>query len=354
MKLSNHEITNLSGLEKFSNVTSLDLSANDLTDSTDLSALNSMKLDFLDLSSNELSDVSAITGIKDIRTVNLHNQILSKVEVIDNAIVKEGTYQYQCKFPQIITEFAKPMRADWVEFSYDKDSSAGLKFDVGSFNANSDTIGLKIGNEDGTQFTGLANLKIKITDINNKLYNSQIDLKFVVINSCQRSIYLKDKKLYEAVKEQLTKGQVVNSELKSYTDSKNLYDKAYDEQQILIIDEDDLVNKITILYLSNKRISDLTGLEMFIGLETGLDVSSNYIKTIDTIIDLQAKKAEEGAKTQERFKSKAQQLQEKITKLETLNKELETVVKAYNEGVGKYNTYVASTDTAKMAKCWNS
>lgn len=350
LKLSNHEITNLSGLEKFSNVTSLDLSANDLTDTTDLSALNSMKLDFLDLSSNELSDVSAITAIKEIRTVNLHNQIVSKVEVIDNEMVKEGTYQYQCKFPQIITEFAKPMRADWVEFSYDKDSSAGLKFDVGSFNANSDTIGLKIGNEDGTQFTGLANLKIKVTDMNNKLYNSQIDLKFVVINNRQRSIYLKDKRLYEAVKEQLMKGQTVNSELKGYTDSKNLYDKAYDEQQILIIDEDDLVNKITILYLSNKRISDLSGLEMFIGLETGLDVSSNYIKTIDTILDLQAKKEEEGAKTQDRFKSKAQQLQEKITKLETLNKELETVVKAYNEGVGKYNTYVASTDTAKMDK----
>lgn len=350
LHLSNSEISNLSGLEKFVNVTTLDLSGNDLTDTTDLAALNSMKLEFLDLSSNELSDVSAITGIKDIKTVNLHNQILSKVEVIDNGIVKGGTYQYQCKLPQIVTEFAKPLKADWVEFSYDKDSSTGLKFDVASFNANSDTIGLKIGNEDGSQFTGLATLKIKITDMNNKLYNTEMDMKFVVIDSRQRSIYLKDKKLYEAVKEQLTKGQDVNSELKKYTDSKNLYDKAYDEQQILIIDENDLVNKITTLYLSNKRITDLGGLEMFIGLESGLDVSSNYIKTIDTVIELQAKKEEEGTKTQDRFKSKAQQLQEKITKLETLNKELETVVKAYNESVGKYNTYVASTDASKMDK----
>ena len=348
LTLSNSGITNLSGLEKFSKVTSLDLSANKLTDESDLSILNSFNLNFLDLSSNQLSDVSAITNIKGIATVNLHNQILDKVEVIDNSIVKEGTYKYQCELPQIIREFAKPIKADWIETKYTGDAS--LKFDVSSFNSNGDTIGLTIGNTNGDQFTGLATLKMKIGDMNNKLYNSEINVHYVVINEDQRAIFLKDKKLYDAVKAQLTSNQNINANLKTYTNSTNLFDKAYDEQQILVINQNNLVNKITSLVLTNKQLSDLSGLEMFVGLEQSLDVSSNYIKTIDTIVDLQKMKDEEEAKLQARFREKAGQLKERIATLEALETELDSVIKTYNEAVGKYNSYQASEDTNKAEK----
>lgn len=330
LELSNKGITDLRGLEKFSKVTTLDLSGNQLTDESDLSILNSFNLTFLDLSSNQLSDVSAISNIKSIETVNLHNQILSKVEVIDNSIVKEGTYKYQCQLPQIVREFAKPVKADWIETSYEAQSNAELKFDIASFNANGDTIGLTIGKEDTKeeekvdQFTGLATLKIKVNDVNNKLYNSEIKVHFVVIKGDQRAIFLKDKKLYEAVRDQLEQGQM---------------DKIYNEPQILVINQNVLVNEIQSLDLKNKQLSDLSGLEMFVGLEKGLDLSSNYIKTIDTIIDLQEMKDIEEAKLQERFKEKAAQLQERLTTLEALETELDEAVKTSNEAIRKYNEY---------------
>lgn len=327
LTLSNNGITDLSGLESFSSVTSLDLSANKLSDESDLSILNSFNLTFLDLSSNQISDVSAVSNIKEIATVNLHNQILSKVEVINNSIVKNGTYQYQCQLPQIVREFAKPLKADWIDFTYAGGNDAGLSFNVSSFNSNSDAVNLTIGNSEGSKYSGLATLKLRITDMDNRLYNSQIDVHYVVINENQRAIFLKDKKLYDAVKEQLTRNQTKNSDLRAYTDTANLYDKAYDDQQILVINENDLVNKITSLLLSNKQLTDLSGLEMFIGLEKELDVSSNYVKTIDTIVDLQKMKEEEEQKLQTRFKEKMAQLQERLTTYETAKAELNAAEK---------------------------
>lgn len=347
LTLSNSKITNLSGLEKFSNVTSLDLSANELTDDTDLSVLNSMNLTFLDLSSNQLSDLSEITNINSIVTLNLHNQIIDKVEVIDNSIVKEGTYIYEAQLPQIIREFAKPIKADWLELN---STNSNLKFEIASFNSNSDAIALRIGSDNGTQYVGLATLAVKIDDINSKLYNSEINVHFVVINEDQRAIFLKDKKLYNAVKSQLSKAQTINENLTEYTANANLYDVAYDKQQVLVINQDDLVNKISSLVLDNKQLKDLSGLEMFVGLEKDLDVSSNYVETIDAIVDLQAKKDEEEAKLQARFRELQQQLSEKVTTLESLITEVKEVIKTYNEAVGKYNSYVESTDEDKTTK----
>lgn len=336
LTLSNSSITNLSGLEKFSNVTSLDLSSNALTDDSNLAILSGLNLNFLDLSSNGISDVSAITNLKNIQTVNLHNQNVEKVEVVVNSMAAQGIYQYSCELPQIVKEYAKPIKADWINFEYEGNNS--LRFDIGSFNSNSDTIGLTIGSG-GTRYTGRASLKMKITNDDHRLYNSEFNIHFVVINENQRAIFLKDEKLYKAVKEQLELNQTFNSDLQEYTNSKKLYDIAYNKQQILVINEDDLINKISSLKLSQKQISDLSGLEGFVGLEKDLDVSSNYIKTIDTIVELQKKKEEEEVKLQERFKTRASQLQEEINALEVLQNELKTVIKTYNEAVEKYNSY---------------
>lgn len=350
LNLPNKEISDLTGLGIFSNLTSLDLSANDLSKDSHLEVLNSFKLNYLDLSSNEISDVSSITGIKDIATLNLHNQIFNEVVIINNAAIKEGTLKYEVQLPQIIRAFGKPIKSEWLKDSYINNSSSNVKFDWASFNANSDSIKLTIGANNSNPYNGLATLKIKVTDMNNTLYNSEINFYCVVINEDQRAIAIKDRNLYEALKAQLTKGQTVNTELTKYTVSKNLYDYAYDEQMIFVINENTLVNEIKSLVLDNKKIKDLSGIEMFIGLETALNVASNYISTIDRIVDLQATKEAEGTKLQERYKEKAAQLKERIEKIDTLNNELKNVIKSYNEAVGKYNSYVGSADQNKIEK----
>ena len=194
LTLSNSNITNISGLEKFSNVTYLDLSSNELTDESDLSILNSLNLNFLDLSSNKICDVSAISKIKEIPTVNLHNQVVDMVVPVNNSIVKNGVYEYTCELPQVVKEFATPLKANWID---SETTNNNLKF---TFNADSVqlTVGRRmvVGGTASETYTGLATLKINITDTTNKLAHSEINLYYVVIDENQTAIYLKDKNLY--------------------------------------------------------------------------------------------------------------------------------------------------------------
>ena len=74
LNLSNSGISDLTGLDTFKNVTSIDLSANELDTESNLEVLGSLNLNFLDLSSNEIEDVSMISNIDSISTLNLHNQ----------------------------------------------------------------------------------------------------------------------------------------------------------------------------------------------------------------------------------------------------------------------------------------
>ena len=69
-----------------------------------------------------------------------------------------------------------------------------------------------------------------------------------------------------------------------------LYRHAYDVQQVLVIDNLVLMNKITSLLLNNKQIRDLSGIEWFVGLKSSLDVSQNYLSNIDPIYSLQTNK----------------------------------------------------------------
>ena len=74
------------------------------------------------------------------------------------------------------------------------------------------------------------------------------------------------------------------------TVGKDLYIKAYDDAKVFVIKNTVLVNKITSLVLNNKEIRDLSGLEKFVGLESYLNVSHNYLTNIDPIYELQAEK----------------------------------------------------------------
>ena len=351
LDLSNHNIKDITGLDIFSKVTRIDLSANKLTTESNLEVLNSFNLNYLDLSSNQINDVSAITNIANIKTLNLHNQNFDEIVVIDNSIVKEGKNLYECQLPQIVKAYAKPISSKWLEEKY-TNASSGLKFNWSSFNSNSDFVNLKIG-DGNSKYTGLASLKIKIDDTNNKLYNSTINLHYVVINEDQRAISFKDEKLYKAVKEQLTQNQNYNSDLKKYTYKEDLYDTFYDEQKILVINENDLVNKITSLKLDNKEVTDLTGIEMFIGLEKSLNVSSNYIDTIDRVLELQDKKDIEEEKLQSRFNEKVAQLKERLAELEEAEKAAEAAqkeVETAQKEVGDYQTGAQGALNSAMAE----
>ena len=80
-----------------------------------------------------------------------------------------------------------------------------------------------------------------------------------------------------------------------------LYAEAYDAPQILIIDNNVLMNKISSLLLNNKQIRDLTGLEWFVGLKSSLDVSQNYLSDIDPVYNLQGNKDGYQTKLQEEY-----------------------------------------------------
>lgn len=80
-----------------------------------------------------------------------------------------------------------------------------------------------------------------------------------------------------------------------------LYKSAYDEAKIIVVDNKVLCNKITNLVLNNKEIRDLTGLEKFVGLQSELNVSHNYLSDIEPIYTLQENKNLFEARLQERY-----------------------------------------------------
>ena len=82
---------------------------------------------------------------------------------------------------------------------------------------------------------------------------------------------------------------------------KDLYVQAYDDAKVFVIKNTVLVNKITSLILNNKEIRDLSGLEKFVGLDSYLNVSHNYLTDIDPIYELQGEKDKFEAILQQKF-----------------------------------------------------
>ncbi len=69
-----------------------------------------------------------------------------------------------------------------------------------------------------------------------------------------------------------------------------LYVQAYDDAKTFVIWDSDLTNKITSLLLNNKQIRDISGLQYFVGLNSNLNISHNYLSDIEAIYELQAQK----------------------------------------------------------------
>ena len=84
-------------------------------------------------------------------------------------------------------------------------------------------------------------------------------------------------------------------------EAKTLYKKAYDDAKVFVISNTNLANKISSLVLNNKEIRDLSGLEKFVGLDSYLNVSHNYLTDIDPIYELQGEKDKFEALLQQKF-----------------------------------------------------
>lgn len=367
LSLSNSELTDLTGLEIFTNLSWLDLSGNELTKDSNLEVLNSFNdLKYLDLSSNEIEDLSMVTNIKNIETLNLHNQKFDVVEVIQ-VDTSETSNQYDgvlYPLPKILTDFVDYIPSEWlVEKNYLKDP-LDYETDVTGqvapyiYWSGFDHENLKVIYATKTATTyfvhkGMVKVSIRVTDSSSTLYNSEINLYFVTADSSERGIYIKDTNMYNAIKKQLTRGQRENEELISYagnTNARHIYNRYFDDAQTLVIDIDDLVNKIPSLILNNKRIKDITGIEKFIGLETKIDLSGNYIKSIDKIVELEKNQETEEVLLRERVNAQIDLVSKTISEIDKVNSDIEAAnnsMRALDEAYAKLQEQLTKLETER-------
>lgn len=405
LDLNEGGISDLTGLEIFTNLEHLELSGNNLTKNSNLDVLNSLtNLKYLDLSTNRLEDVSSISDIisrlKDNGTIILSSQT---VELVDVAIVdteeesnNELTASYE--LPKIL-EYAGFLKAVWKNISCIPQSigTAPSIYSMPMTVTNTDSkIKIQISSETGAPYLGLVSLCIYIYDdpteaaqannpnkaSENLLNGSRFYLYYVVHADYQEAITTMDANLYKAIKAQLTGGQKINPDLASYpyavdikgnaiyedfyydtkkiggkdyqvltnnetraiqyaldkttnylykydgsvlgarvetsvepteltyvdasgnitkksgyrvayvTDKtgKTLYEAAYDAARTFVIDDTVLANQITSLILNNKQIRDLSGLEKFIGIESYINVSHNYLENIKSLYNMGTQK----------------------------------------------------------------
>ena len=128
------------------------------------------------------------------------------------------------------------------------------------------------------------------------------------------------------------------------SDARNLYVDSYDELYTLVIKDSDIVNKITSLILNDKRINDLSGLEKFIGLESGLNVSYNYINTLAKIYGLQLNKDGSNTTIQEAFKKKREAMNAKRAVIVSAYKTAEDKVEAIKVEIEKIEQAIIDYD----------
>ena len=466
LSLKEKGISDITGLDVFTNVEKLILSGNDLDEESNLSILNNFsKLNYLDISSNQISDITDIQELVerlialDSNAINLTSQS-AKIVVDVPLDAKEQKTTVSYTMPQIL-EMAGIvengsiknkgiLKADWVSARYyeeQKGSDGAPSIITSSISnpvtENDNSFDIKVGEVvDGTfcQYQGLIKWVISIKDISNVSYNinpasenilkeSTFTLYYVVHLDGYEGVIFEDNNFYRAVKEQLTKNQIINSDLISYkygtnengetyydicsitgntssgtvyctdgeneymiqnfningynsnciiskrddngiyqryeiqnyeveyvdsmdnsgnvtrtvkikiphynSDCRDLYQQAYDEPYVLVITDLDLVNKITSLILNDKRIEDLSGLEKFVGLESNLNVSYNYINTLKNIYLLELNKESTNDELQRLFNEKKSAMITSKNTVTTAYKNAESLLKSIKDEVDK-------------------
>ena len=128
------------------------------------------------------------------------------------------------------------------------------------------------------------------------------------------------------------------------TDARNLYQDYYSEPYVLVITDSDIFNKITSLILNDKKIDDLTGIEKFVGLESNLNVSYNYIDTLANIYSLQLNKEELTSVLQQLYTRRLELMNTDRTKVETAYNSANEKREAIEEEIKKVTDAIAEAE----------
>lgn len=343
LDLSNSSIDDLTGLSAFSSVSNINLTANELTVDSNLGELDSLPLEKLNLSSNKIESVSSITTFDSIVETDITNQEINKKEIITVDISDESDQAktQTITLPDILLKDTGVLDADWI----DVETGSGDSCSVDWSTVNGTSLKLNVASGSGDTYKALKGsikILINVDDSSSKLANTKMSIYYIIVDSDETGIVFEDENLYNAVKSQLTAKQTENSELESYGSgsSTTLYSRAYDDALVLVIDTDTLINKIPSLVLSDKRVKDLTGLEEFVGLDTKLNISYNYIDSIDKIIELDENK-----------EAKEQELQQEYSKylsnLSSYRSSLKSALTEYSSLKESYEKLVAADNSSE-------
>ena len=347
LDLSNAGIDDLTGLGNFNKVTKLNLTSNELTVDSNLAELDKLPLSSLNLSSNELESINSITSFDDIEYTDITNQKIEKRDVIELDVSEKASnvQTVNIDLPDILLEDNGEINAEWLEAEA---VSGYAHVNWAKFNPRGTTCELVVASGNGDSYypyKGLLKITVKVEDSSSKLYNTDITLYYVITDSEETGICFDDDNLYKAVKEQLTAGQYENGELASYGEEGiTLYQAAYDDAKILVIDTNVVINDIPSLILNDKRITDLRGLEEFIGLESNLNLSYNYIDSLERVIELETNKEKEEAELLAKYKEALSALRTNRTALITAEekvKELDEKIKEVRKQIDELDDTAA-------------
>ena len=252
LDLNEGAISDLTGLEAFTALEHLELSGNNLTKESNLGVLNSLpNLNYLDLSTNKLDDISEIrTLIDTLRadgTIILSGQSVTSVQsvYVDSITEEESNVEETADFElPTILELAGYIKSCWKSTrsvkeketeAEDSKPSIPPSLSVDSIpmyiTPETNKIKVKVCDETGKNpYLGMLEVVIYIYDdqteagmlanpnraSENILNGSKFTLYLVVHEKSSEAVTTMDTNLYNAIKAQLTAGQTINKELRSY------------------------------------------------------------------------------------------------------------------------------------------
>jgi len=245
LNLKEGGISDLTDIGKFTFVEHLDLSGNNLSEESNLAALNDLKnLNYLDLSTNKIGDISKIEEIISSIEAKADGKVVlsgQTVTQVSEAIINEeedssNEETMEIIMPQIL-EKAGFIKAHWMKEGTYYESEESRKVGVPQLEEmcnpvtpTNNKLTVRIANDKGQGYYGLYALEIYIYDdateaasaanlnpaATNPLNGSRFYIYVCVHGSTTTAVNTPDTNLYNAIKEQLTAGQEINSELESY------------------------------------------------------------------------------------------------------------------------------------------
>lgn len=236
-----------------------------------------------------------------------------------NGIILKDANLYNAVKEQLIKE--QEINPELLSYKYITTKDGEIDYDICDYTLNGSTATLKINGKDAYTISnfnaegGVGNIYSKT----NAKYYYNVPYEMIDMSTADENGNVTTKR----------KVKVPNVNL----DCRYLYVDAYDEPQVLVITDLDLINKITSLKLNDKRISDLSGLEGFVGLESDLNVSYNYIDTLADIYALQINKENVNVSLQEVFNEKKEAMASSKGKIVSAYEKIENIIKSIKEQI---------------------